>query len=103
MVQPQETHQPPLRTVMESYVNVTGATYTAKAGDRLIGVNRDGAVTITLPAAQLRAGRTYTVSTLYDLAVNDYVEVRIYQDSGGALNTAKNEDMTPQFMMIKVA
>ncbi len=61
MVQPQETHRPPLRTVVEAYVSVTGATYTARAGDRLIGVNRAGAVTVTLPTAQLRAGRTYTV------------------------------------------
>ena len=49
MVQPQETHRPPLRTVLESYVSVTGATYAAKAGDRLIGVNRAGTVTVTLP------------------------------------------------------
>ncbi len=52
MVQPQETHRPPLRTVVEAYVSVTGATYAAKAGGRLIGVNRAGAVTVTLPAAQ---------------------------------------------------
>lgn len=61
MVQPQETHRPPLRTVIESYVSVTAATYAARAGDRLIGVNRAGAVTVTLPTAQLRAGRNYTV------------------------------------------
>ncbi len=61
MVQPQETHCPPLRTVVEAYVSVTGATYAAKAGDQLIGVNRAGAVTVTLPIAQLRAGRIYTI------------------------------------------
>ena len=60
MVQPQEIHRVPLRSVLEAYDSVTSATYTAKAGDRLIGVNRAGAVTITLPTAQLRAGRSYT-------------------------------------------
>ncbi len=37
MVQPQETHRPPLRTVVESYVSVTVPTYAAKAGDHLSG------------------------------------------------------------------
>jgi hypothetical protein len=61
MVQSQETHRPPLRSVVEAHITVTGATYTAKAGDRLVGVNRASAVTVTLPTAQLRSGRSYTV------------------------------------------
>ena len=75
MVQPQEIHLPPLRTVMESYVNVTGAAYTAKAGDRLIGVNRAGVVTITLPTAQLRAGRTYTLKDESGAATTNNITV----------------------------
>mgnify|MGYP001181333711 CR=1 FL=1 len=35
--------------VMETHTTVTGAAYTVKAGDSLVGVNRAGAVTITLP------------------------------------------------------
>ena len=61
MVQPQQTHRPPLRPVLEAYVNITAATYTAKAGDRVIGVNRAGTATITLPTAEVRKGRIYTV------------------------------------------
>jgi len=61
MVQPQQTHRPPLRSVLEAYVAVTAATYTAKAGDRLIGVNRAGTVTITLATAEVRKGRIYTI------------------------------------------
>ena len=61
MIQSQQTHRPPLRSVLEAYVNITAATYTAKAGDRVIGVNRAGAVTVTLPTAEVRRGRVYTV------------------------------------------
>ena len=61
MVQSQHSHRPPLRTVLETYTAITGATYTAKAGDRVIGVNRAGAVTITLPSAEVRKGRVYTI------------------------------------------
>ena len=75
MVQPQETHRPPLRTAIESYVSVTGATYAAKAGDRLIGVNRAGTVTITLPSAQLRAGCTYTVKDESGAAASNNITV----------------------------
>ena len=75
MVQSQETHRPPLRAVSEAYVSVTGATYAARAGDRLIGVNRAGAVTITLPTAQLRAGRTYTVKDESGAAASNNITV----------------------------
>lgn len=61
MTQPRQTHRPPLQQVLEAYVAVTGASYTAKAGDRVVGVNRDGAVTITLPTGQIRPGRIYTI------------------------------------------
>jgi hypothetical protein len=75
MVQPQETHRPPLRTTIESYVSVTGVTYAAKAGDRLIGVNRAGTVTITLPSAQLRAGCTYTFKDESGAAASNNITV----------------------------
>ncbi|MCH7843503.1 MAG: hypothetical protein IID01_12150 [Chloroflexi bacterium] len=61
MTQPRQTLRPPLRRVREAYVSITGAAYTPKAGDQIIGVNRAGIVTITLPTAQLRSGRVYTI------------------------------------------
>jgi len=75
MVQPQQTHRPPQRSVLEAYVSVTGATYTAKAGDRVIGVNRAGAVTVTLPTAQLRKGRVYTVKDESGAAATNNITV----------------------------
>lgn len=75
MVQPQEIHRPPLRSVLETHTTVTAATYTAKAGDRLIGVNRAGAVTITFPTAQLRPGRTYTVKDESGAAATNNITV----------------------------
>ena len=75
MVQSQQSHRPPLRSVMEAYVNVTAATYTAKAGDRLIGVNRAGAVTITLPTAEVRKGRFYTIKDESGAAATNNITV----------------------------
>lgn len=75
MVQSQEFYRPPLRRVLEAYVSVTAAAYTAKGGDRLIGVNRAGAVTITLPTAQLRLGRTYTIKDESGAAATNNITV----------------------------
>jgi len=61
MTQSRQRHQSPLLGARDNYVAVTDATYTAKAGDRVIGVNRAGTVTITLPTAEVRPGRSYTI------------------------------------------
>jgi hypothetical protein len=43
------------------------------------------------------------ITTLYDLAVNDYVEVRVRQETGGALNVTVTDAYSPEFMMVRVA
>jgi len=75
MVQPQLAHRPPRRTVLEAYTAVTTATYTAKAGDRVIGVNRSGAVTITLPTTQVNKGRVYTIKDESGAAATNNITV----------------------------
>ena len=75
MTQPRQTHRPPLRQVMETHTTVTGAAYTVKAGDSLVGVNRAGAVTITLPTAEVRAGRVYTVKDESGSAASNNITV----------------------------
>ncbi len=41
-------------------------------------------------------------SSIYTLNVNDYVEVFVYQESGGTLNLAATSDYTPSFMMQRI-
>jgi len=43
------------------------------------------------------------VSTLYLLAVNDYVELLAFQSSGGALNVLSTANISPEFSMVRVA
>ena len=42
-------------------------------------------------------------TTLYKLAVGDYVELVMYQDTGGALNSEVVANICPEFMMVRVA
>ena len=44
----------------------------------------------------------FTISTVYDLAVNDYVELQVYQSSGGALNVNVAGNHSPEFSMVRV-
>ena len=75
MAQTRSLHRAPSRTVLEAYVNITAATYTAKAGDRVIGINRAGEVTVTLPTAEVRPGRIYTVKDESGAAATNNITV----------------------------
>lgn len=42
------------------------------------------------------------VSTIYELAISDYVELDVYQSSGGALNIVVDINFSPEFMMSRI-
>lgn len=43
------------------------------------------------------------VTTLWEMAVNDYVELLAFQSSGGNLNVNASASYSPEFSMVKVA
>lgn len=82
------------------------AAWAANAtGARQIFIRLNGT---TLIAGQSGAstggsiGTETSISTTYDLALNDYVEVRVYQDSGGSLNVTSSGNYSPEFMMERI-
>lgn len=64
----------------------------------------NGATNIAIVIGPPSSGNvTYQhVSTVYDLAVNDYVEIIVQQDSGGALNVVASGNASPEFGMVRV-
>jgi hypothetical protein len=74
-------------------------------GGRQIYIRLNGTTQIT-PTHQVTATAAgtmgQTATTLYDLAVNDYVDVVVTQNSGGALNVTTNPNYSPEFMMARV-
>jgi len=44
-----------------------------------------------------------TATTIYNLSATDYVEMRVYQNSGGSLNIISQANATPEFSMQRVA
>ncbi|MCL5291272.1 MAG: hypothetical protein M1548_01915 [Actinobacteria bacterium] len=47
-------------------------------------------------------GTNLSISVIEDMNVNDYVELRVLQTSGVAVNILSLANFTPEFMMIKV-
>lgn len=74
-------------------------------GTRVILIRLNGVTTIaredTLAGTGGPGGQS--ISTLYDLAVNDYVETVVYQTSGAGLNVNATGNFSPEFMMVRVA
>lgn len=90
------------------YLITVSVEWAASAGGtiRLISLLLNGTTNLGfngLPA--LGAGTTvnHAVTAIYQLAVNDYVEVQVFQDSGGALNVSASGNYSPDFSMVKVA
>lgn len=57
-----------------------------------------GVLTLGSPTNPTR----HSLSTIYPLTVNQYVEILAFQSSGGALNTDLSSGFTPTFMMVRL-
>lgn len=72
---------------------------------RNVSIRLNGATTIVsnvLTAIGSGAVTVQFVTTLYPLAVNDYVEAVVDQTSGGGLNVNSTANRSPEFMMVRV-
>lgn len=85
---------------------VTGnvAWDTNAAGFRLVYIRHNVSASIAqIQNTPLAAHYTeVVVSTIFDFAVNEYVELRVYQDSGGALNIMQVANYSAEFMMQRI-
>jgi hypothetical protein len=74
-------------------------------GVRIVQIRKGGA-TVLASQTTINIGANamdLTITTLEDMAAGDYVELVIYQDSGGALNINSIGNRSPEFMMVRVA
>lgn len=79
---------------------------TGTTGTRRIKVRLNGTTIIAVGTpgdATADANTGSNVTTIYDLAVNDYVELIVLQSSGSALNVVSTGNYSPEFMMVRVA
>ena len=79
----------------------------ATGGRRILSILLNGTTLIGRVEIGSAAGGTgftpaQTAATVYDLAVDDFVEMRVFQDSGGALNVRADSNFSPEFMMSRI-
>lgn len=75
-------------------------------GARQLSIKLNGTTFLAIaldPVASAASLLIQGVTTLYQLAVNDYVELQALQTSGGALVVNASPNYSPEFMMARVS
>jgi hypothetical protein len=78
------------------------ANGTGTRGGRIILNSATILVEKLVPTAGAGQATGLVLVTLYPLAVNDYLELAGYQDSGGALNVLSAGNLSPEFMLVRL-
>jgi hypothetical protein len=73
------------------------------SGFRYLAIRLNGSTLIARDGREGNATTAQSVSALYALAVNDYVEAVVTQDSGTSRTVEQNSNYSPEFMMVRVA
>lgn len=67
-----------------------------------IRLNTSTLIAACLTGAVQNDNTTQTISTIYDLGINDYVELFAYQNCGSPLNAEVGANYSPEFMMQRI-
>lgn len=88
------------------YVITGCAVYLANAtGRRMLQIRLNGTTVIAdieITAVSGGNNTVLSITSIYSLSLNDYVELVAFQDSGGALNVSSSGNISPEFSMIRV-
>jgi len=73
-------------------------------GTRECAISVNGsAIALLAPATNQAGPHHFALTTIYSLAVNDYVQFRVKQTSGGALDLVTEAPMSPALSMARIA
>ena len=74
-------------------------------GTRITVIKLNGATDLVRTQDDCAGGgdMNQSITTIYDLAVTDFVETFVYQNSGAALNVTVNANYSPEFSMQMIA
>jgi hypothetical protein len=72
---------------------------------RIVSIRLNGTTEIGRPgqAPGAAINQEQIAVTIWDMAVNDYVELTVYHDVGSSINVEKQAAWSPEFMMVRVA
>lgn len=77
---------------------------TNAVGDRAAKIHLNNTIDITFErrGTNTETTATYIISTIYHLSVSDFVELVLWQNSGGALSDTLISQRCPEFMMERI-
>ena len=91
------------KTAGKYLISATVQFATNTTGKRILRLRVNGSTLIADTAITASGdSRDATITTLWDLAADDYVELQALQDSGGALNVEAESNSSPEFMMARI-
>lgn len=82
--------------------NVRWDGSTTGKRDLYIRLNGGDAIAYTILTPTVDNAMAQNVSTIYYLVAGDYVELYVYQNSGGALDVKVLAKLSPEFMMQRI-
>ena len=88
------------------YLITVNVVWNANAsGVRNVAIKLNNATIIArdVRMANTSGNTVMSLTTLYQLAVNDYVEVEVFQDSGSAVDINSVSNVSPEFSMVRHA
>lgn len=92
------------KTAGKYVINTQIAWETIVGGRRNIVILLNGATSIANEWRNAMVGGIcrHQIATIYHLAVNDYVETRVYHDQGAPLNVVCTSQYSPEFQMQRI-
>lgn len=87
-----------------TYVFFGGVRWSSSdVGVRLCWIYLNGTTPIGFQNRRPAGVEWLTISSIYKLAVGNWVELQVYQDTGGNLNVDANVAYSPEFAMVRIA
>lgn len=83
--------------------NIEWASNAAGVRDLFIRLNGTAGIAYTRLTSVAAVLAQQSLTTLYAMAVNDYVELVAFQNSGSTVNVNSTTNFSPEFMMVRVA
>lgn len=93
------------RTAGKYCISFNGVFAADGVGDRRVAIRLNGATPITAERWEVESAFTnfFSISTIWAMAIGDFVEATVFQRSGGNLNILTISSTSPEFMMQMLA
>jgi len=87
------------------YISIGNVSWAANnVGNRMLGIRKNNSdwVALVNDQALSSGGKILLVATVMEMAVNEYVELMVWQNRGGNLDVIFSAGNSPEFMLVRI-